>query len=138
MKVILSKCGNNCNLCPAHQNNIDKYDKREISAGWLKYHGFQKPENQIGCVGCLNNGKQDRDNCPIRNCCDNNGLKNCGYCREMLINGKFCHILQNDIEVIEDALTRNKDIPEKDYDIFFKPYLITPVLLEIYNDNFGK
>jgi len=56
----------------------------------------------------------------------------------MFIDGEICYILKNDIDAIEDALAQNMNIPEKDYNMFFKPYLIKPVLLEIHNEYFDN
>ena len=126
-KPILSKCGNRCDLCPAYCKNIDKFDKQKISDGWFKYHGFRKPAEDIGCVGCLNKGKHDREDCPIKECAEKRNLKSCGCCNDL-----FCDFLKSDMRVVEGALKKHSNISQEDYDMFFKPYLIRPILTEIH------
>ena len=129
MEEILSKCGNRCDLCPAYCKNIDKFDKQKISDGWFKYHGFRKPAEDIGCAGCLNKGKHDREGCPIKGCAEKRDLKSCGCCNDL-----FCDLLKSDMCVVEGALKKHGNLSQEDYDIFFKPYLIRPILMEIHKD----
>ena len=131
-EATVSKCGNRCDLCPANYKNINKFDRQKISDGWFKYHGFRKPADEIGCVGCLNKGKHDREDCPIKECAEKRGLENCGYCDDL-----FCDFLESDMGVVEGALKEHSNISQEDYDMFFKPYLIRSVLMEIHK-NFNK
>ena len=126
-EAIISKCGNRCDLCPANYKNIDKFDKQKISDGWFKYHGNRKPADDRGCVGCLNKGKHDRKDCPIKECAEKRNLKSCGCCNDL-----FCDFLKSDMHVVEGALKKHSNISQEDYDMFFKPYLIRPILTEIH------
>jgi hypothetical protein len=127
MEKMIAKCGNRCDLCPAYYKNIDSFDKQKISDGWFKYHGFRKPADNIGCVGCLNEGKHDRENCPIKECADKRNLENCGHCADLI-----CDLLKHDMDIIEGAVKKHKNISKNDYNNFLRPYKNRDILIEIH------
>lgn len=110
MPEILTRCGNRCDLCPAYRENIQpETKKREISDGWFRYFGFRIPPDQIECAGCLNKGKHPDANCPVRPCADCDAFG--------------CDKLKSRMEFVETVLPKFDAIPEKDFRIFFLPYL---------------
>jgi hypothetical protein len=118
MQEIISRCGYRCDLCPAYEPNIKSLDGRKrVSAGWLKYFGFRTSPEEIGCVGCLNEGKQAYEGCPVRPCVLERGLLNCAYCSEF-----GCDTLRPIMDFAEQLAERFKDMPEEDYEMFVRPY----------------
>lgn len=119
MGNLIACCGNRCDLCPSYFPNLKKYKKSDITNGWLRHHNYERDPDSIGCVGCLINGKHDRENCPIKICCESRDYDNCSECPDMI-----CDLLKNDINVLESAKKRFSDMPEKDYRMFFYPYQV--------------
>lgn len=118
MAEVLSRCGYRCDLCPAYEPNIKSLaDKQRVSAGWLKYFGFDTPPEEIGCVGCLNEGKQAYASCPVRPCVLEKGLENCAFCSEF-----GCDKLLPIMEFSEKLTENFKNMPKEDYELFVRPY----------------
>ena len=119
MEEILSKCGYRCDLCPAYDPNISELtDKQKISDGWFQYFGFRIFPEDIGCVGCLNEGKHADVDCPVRPCVIEKGIEHCACCENF-----GCEKLKSRMDFAEEKLKNFPDISEKEHTLFFKPYL---------------
>lgn len=70
MEQMLAYCGNRCDLCPVYDENLASsvLDRAQISDGLFQYFGFRIPPQEIGCVGCKNEGKHADPECPVRPC----------------------------------------------------------------------
>ncbi len=117
-------------MCPAYRKNVDKFDKHAIANGWFKYHsngrGYKYPVEEIECVGCLCEGHHTRKGCPIRKCVLEKNIENCGHCADLI-----CDLLKHDMDIIEGAIKKHKNISENDYNNFLRPYKNRDVLIEI-------
>jgi len=128
MTEILTRCGYRCDLCPAYDENLKaSADRQQISGGWFKYFGFQIPPEEIGCVGCLNEGKHADADCPVRPCVIERKLENCAHCDSF----DGCEKLKTRMEFVEARLKELGEIPEEDYRLFIEPYLSKARLLQI-------
>lgn len=122
-KVILSRCGNRCDLCLAYKDNIAKHDQRALlSDTWFKIYGFRIPPEEIYCDGCLADCKSEsyqliNEQCPVRQCVIGKGLENCSQCNEYP-----CEKFQQRVVISENLLENNPDISKHEYTIGIKPY----------------
>lgn len=134
MSEIMGLCGYRCDLCPAYNDNIkDKDNRQEISEGWKRYFEFEIPSEEIGCVGCINEGKHADADCPVRPCALEKKVENCTQCDDFI-----CEKLRGRIEFAEKLLEKYaNNVPEEDYRLFFEPYLSRKRLLNI-RDKIGK
>ena len=127
MPEVLSRCGYRCDLCPAYEANIKSLtDKQRVSAGWTKYFGFKSSPEEIGCAGCLNDGKHAYESCPVRPCVLEKGLQNCALCSDF-----SCDKLRPLMDFADQLAGKFKDMPEEDYEIFVLPYKSKERLLGI-------
>ncbi len=122
-KKILSRCGYRCDLCLAYKENIEKDDRRDqLSDGWHKYFGFRIPADEIYCEGCITSDSDEADlidkNCPVRPCVIDKDIENCSECEDYI-----CEKLESRSVSYED-IEKDHDgkIPEKDRELFIKPY----------------
>lgn len=125
----ISMCGNRCDLCLLYKGNVGRTSLKNINRGFSMYHGFTVKSNDIGCAGCKVQGKQCREDCPIRKCCASRKYDSCAYCHEL-----FCDLLKSDIQAVQNALNGVYNISREDYDAFFKPYEVVKNLNNIKND----
>lgn len=134
MSEIVALCGYRCDLCPAYNENIKNKDNRqEISEGWKKYFEFEIPSEEIGCVGCLSEGKHADADCPVRPCALEKKVENCAQCDDFI-----CEKLRSRVESVEKLLEkRANNVPEEDYRLFFEPYLSRSRLLNT-RDKIGR
>lgn len=116
---IPGRCGCcRCDLCPAYNGNIKSFaDRQRVSEGWLRYFGLDIPPEEVGCVGCLNDGKLMDATCPIRPCVLGTGIGNCALC-----DAFTCDNLKSLLEFVEKAAASHRDAPEEDYNAFIRPY----------------
>jgi hypothetical protein len=118
MEEILTRCGFRCDLCPAYDGNLRTVDdRRKISDGWFKYYGFRIAAEEIGCVGCWNEGKHADTQCPIRPCVIEYNLENCAYCKDF-----GCEKLKSRMDAIDAIEKKFPDLPADDYNLFIRPY----------------
>lgn len=118
MREVLSRCGYRCDLCPAYEPNLKTLaDRQRISEGWLKYFGFRIAPEEVGCVGCLNQGKHAYENCPVRPCVVQRGLQNCAHCDNF-----GCEKLQPIMEFAKQLGKQFENMPAEDYVLFVHPY----------------
>ena len=84
-----------CKALEATQKNDDNLRKM-VAEDWSKiFNGEIKPED-INCTGCKSNGVQFAHcgECKIRECAEEKGLENCGFCGEFPC-GELDFILEN-------------------------------------------
>ena len=134
MSEIMGLCGYRCDLCPAYNDNINNNDNRqEISRGWKRYFEFEIPPEEIGCVGCIGEGKHADADCPVRPCALEKKVENCAQCDDFI-----CEKLRGRVKFAEKLLEkRTNNAPGRDYRLFFEPYLSRKRLLNI-RDRIGK
>ena len=129
MHEIIARCGNRCNLCPLYRENFNPAEIEEVNERLYKYHHASqgpRPQYTKGCDGCLSEGYIAREGCAIRECATRKGFRTCIDCPDL-----FCDLLKADMEVVEGALARRRDnMPQEDYDRYFKPFLIREVLTQ--------
>lgn len=120
-KEILGRCGCcRCDLCPAYNGNIKSFaDRQRVSEGWLEYFGLNMLPEEVGCSGCLGEGKLMRTNagCPIRSCVRQRGIERCELC-----DNPACGKLKSLLESIERAVRDHQGMSESDYDAFIRPF----------------
>ncbi len=134
MSEIMGLCGYRCDLCPAYNDNINNnHNRQEISRGWKRYFGFEIPAEEIGCVGCIAEGKHADADCPVRPCALKKKVENCAQCDDFI-----CEKLRSRVEFAEKLLEKwANNVPEGDYRLFFEPYLSRNRLLNT-RDEIGK
>ena len=116
---ILTACGYRCDLCPAYEKNITgPEDLKTIRSGWRAYFGFDIPEDRIACAGCLNEGTHADSDCPIRPCALERGMRTCAECPDF-----GCERLKSRMGFVESVIPKFKNIPEKDFELYLRPYL---------------
>ncbi len=85
---MIAFCGIVCSDCRAliaTQTN-DGELKKEVAKAWSTKKETLKPED-ISCEGCLTTGQRLFKfcrTCEVRRCGYENGVENCGYCREFV------------------------------------------------------
>jgi hypothetical protein len=127
MQEVLSRCGYRCDLCPAYEPNLKSFaDKQRASAGWSKYFGFKISPEEIGCAGCLNDGKHAYESCPVRPCALERGLQNCAFCSDF-----GCEKLQPLMDFADQLAGKVNEIPEEEYELFVRPYKNRERLLKL-------
>ncbi len=120
-KGVLTRCGYRCDLCLAYRPNIEKNDRRQLlSDGWHRYFGFRIPSADIICDGCMSsdNPRLIDKNCPVRPCVIAKGLENCANCKEYVCD----KLKERIVDPAEVKRRYGRPIPEKDYELFIKPY----------------
>ena len=128
MEPIIAKCGYRCDLCPVYKTNLKSdADKQQMCDAWAKYLGSKaQPEEITGCKGCQAEGNQGDENCPVRPCAVAKGLANCAYCGDFA-----CDKLKERMNLVEEKVKDQSNIPEEDYDLFIKPFISKDCLLKI-------
>lgn len=127
MEPIISKCGYRCDLCPAYETNItSEADKQKMSDAWKKYCGFDVPAEAIkSCPGCEDAGGDET--CTVRPCAIEKNKENCAHCEHFV-----CDKLKPKMDFVEQNVKVNlSDIPEKDYNLFIKPFISKECLQKI-------
>lgn len=127
MEQIISKCGYRCDLCPAYEANLKSdADKQRMSDAWEKYCGFQVPPEQIKrCPGCAVSGADPT--CTVRPCAIEKNVENCAHCEQF-----GCDKLMPKINFVEENVKVDlSDIPEKDFNLFIKPFVSKESLSKI-------
>lgn len=125
---ILGRCGYRCDLCPAYQPNIKSMaDKQKVRDGWAEYLDFHISAEEVGCVGCWNEGRHAYGSCPVRPCVIQRGIENCALCADFA-----CDKLQSTMEFGEQLASEFPDMPETDYDLFCLPYRGKERLIRIH------
>ena len=125
---ILTLCGYRCDLCQFYTKNIkSEKDKERVSQDFNRIFGYDiKPEN-VECVGCKNEGKHVAASCSVRSCALEKGIENCAHCSEFI-----CNKLESKINFTEKFLRNNKkQLSDKDFQLYVKPYESRERLLEI-------
>jgi len=91
MTKITSRCGLDCDVCPAHivtiknddslrQKTADDWNKKYNAAGRIPI-----TKDDINCLGCLSltdSVYKHCKECGVRICAIEKGIKNCGECAE--------------------------------------------------------
>jgi hypothetical protein len=129
-KEILTRCGFRCDLCPAYEKNVSgPEDLAAIRSGWHTYFGFDVPEEQIACVGCRNEGSHADADCPVRPCAIERRMETCAECPDF-----GCGKLKSRMDFAESAIPKFRNIPERDFERYFRPYLSRERLEQIRRD----
>lgn len=128
MNPIIAKCGYRCDLCPAFESNLgSEADKQRMSEALAKYYNCTLPPEQIRpCKGCQAASEAPDSDCQVYPCVKARGLDNCGQCPEF-----GCAKLKTRMDVVEHCLRQHPDVPQADYDRFFRPYLSRGTLMDV-------
>ena len=128
MDPIVSKCGYRCDLCLCFEANLkDDSDKQQFSDALAKYYNYTLPTDQIRpCKGCQAADGPPDTNCQVYPCVQAKGIDNCGQCPDF-----GCDKLKTRMDTVEECLKNHPDIPQADYDKFFRPYLSRGVLMDV-------
>ncbi len=133
MHGIVAKCGNRCDQCLLYIENFNVAESDAINAGLYKYHHNSTgtpPHYQRACDGCLSGGCLARQDCPIRKCVEQRGLRTCAECEEL-----FCDLLEADMQIIEGTLAQYEgSLSQEDYDRYFRPFLIRKTLTRLRSE----
>jgi hypothetical protein len=130
MEPIVAKCGYRCDLCLSHEANLKSdEDRLRMSDAMLKYYQVKlAPEAIKPCKGCLASRKPPDKECPVWYCVEEKGIENCGHCEDF-----GCDNLKERMDTVESFLEKASNVPQEDYQLFFKPYLSRATLMEIRN-----
>jgi hypothetical protein len=125
---ILTLCGYRCDLCQFYAKNVkSQKDKERVSRDFNRIFGYDTKPEDVGCVGCKNEGKHADPGCIVRPCALKKGVENCAHCSEFI-----CDKLKPKINFTEEFLRNNKKpLSEKDFQSYIKPYQSRERLLEI-------
>ena len=110
MEKIIAFCGIECTGCPAyiaHQTD-DNELRKKTAEEWSKAFGMEIPPEAINCVGCLApTGVKISycQECAIRKCAQEKGVKNCAYCSDYV-----CDQLEKWFKNVPDAKKRLDDM----------------------------
>lgn len=127
---ILTRCGFRCDICPAYEKNIQGQEElKTIRSGWRSYFGFDIPEDRIACVGCLNEGRHADADCPVRPCAVERRIQTCADCPDF-----ECERLKSRMDFAESVIPKFRNIPERDFERYFRPYLSRERLERIRRD----
>jgi hypothetical protein len=128
MEPIIAKCGYRCDLCPAYKANLRSYfDKQRMSQALSKYYHIELPVEQIrSCLGCQFANESPDKECPVFPCAREKDLPTCGHCPDF-----GCDKLKQRMDVVEQCLAQQSEVPQEDFDLYFKPYLSRTLLTEI-------
>jgi hypothetical protein len=127
---ILARCGFRCDLCPAYEKNGSGPEElTAIRSGWRSYFGFDVPEEQIACAGCLNEGRHPDADCPVRPCAIERRMETCADCPDF-----GCGKLKSRMDFAESAMTKFRIVPDRDFRSFFLPYLSRERLERIHQN----
>jgi len=113
-----------------HETNLKcEGDKRRMSEALAKYYDCGlAPEMIHPCKGCASTQKAPDKGCKVFPCVRRKRLENCGSCPRF----GSCDKLKTRMDVVEKCLKKHLNVPQKDYDLFFRPYLSRTVLTEIH------
>jgi len=128
MEHIVAKCGYRCDLCLAYEANLNgDADRQRMSEALAKYYNYTIPPEQIRpCQGCGATAEAPDPNCQVFPCLVARGLDNCGQCPDF-----GCEKLKTRMDTVEECLKRCPDVPKKDYEQFFRPYLSRGTLMDV-------
>lgn len=128
MDPIVSKCGYRCDLCLAFEANFQgPADPQRMSEALAKYYNCTLAPEQIRpCRGCRDAKEPPDEDCQVYPCVRAKGLDNCGQCPEF-----GCEKLKTRMDTVEACLKKCPDVPQADYDQFFRPYLSRGTLMDI-------
>lgn len=131
MEGMLSKCGYRCNRCLAYEANFKgEVDQKRMSDALAKYYDFEIPPEEVkACRGCQASETPPDSNCPVFPCARERGLETCGHCPDF-----GCDKLKQRMDVVEKCLEKHSDMPQEDFDTFFKPYLSRRILEQIHQN----
>jgi hypothetical protein len=124
MKEKMAFCGYRCDLCPVHKDNVKRIGKDEVKAGFVKYFNHELDfDASDGCKGCPEDGDP---NCTVKTCAKEKGSENCASCEEFP-----CENVQGKMDVIDKYFDDVSALPERDQELFVKPYQSKQRLQEI-------
>mgnify|MGYP006281973001 FL=1 len=125
---IIAKCGYRCDLCMAFEANLKRdADRRRMSEALATYYNFQiAPEMIQPCKGCVQAEETPDKDCQVFPCVRDKGLAHCGQCPDF-----GCDRLKTRMDVVEQMLGKHLNIPDEDYQLFFRPYLSRATFAEI-------
>ena len=128
MEPIIAKCGYRCDLCAAFEENLGgEADRKQMSEALAKYYNYALPPEQIRpCKGCRDAQEAPDTNCQVHPCVTAKGLDNCGQCPDF-----GCEKLKTRMDTVEECLRQHPDLPQADYDAFFRPYLSRGLMMDI-------
>lgn len=87
MEKMIAYCGLVCTNCPTYLATLNDDDeaREKTAAFYSEKFGFNLRPEEINCDGCLSESGiliSYCQECEIRKCCREKGLKNCAYCNE--------------------------------------------------------
>ena len=103
MEKMISYCGLDCSGCPAYiaTMNDDDAMRKKTAEQWSKDYGADIKPEHVNCVGCIvTDGRHigHWDECEMRKCGQEKGVKNCAYCDEFA-----CEKLAKFFEAVPNA-----------------------------------
>lgn len=133
MQPHIAKCGYRCDLCPAFKAELTNADKQDFSRAFKQYYGCEVPPEQIHtCTGCQSSDIPNDKECPVFPCVKEKGIDNCAYCDDF-----GCDKLKQRMDVVEEIHQKQEEIPQEDFEKYFKPFLSRQTLMEIRQES-GK
>lgn len=129
MEPIIAKCGYRCDQCPAYEANLkNDLDRQRMSQALSKYYHFEIPAEQIQpCKGCRCATESPDKDCPVFPCARERGMQTCGHCPDF-----GCDKLKQRMDIVEQCLLQQPEVPQEDFELYFKPYLSRKLLTEIH------
>src|SRR3989304_4037641 len=127
MKAHIAKCGYRCDLCSAFKPALTDADKQDISRAFRQYYGMQiRPEDVKTCTGCQSSDIPNDKECPVFPCVMEKGIDNCAFCDDF-----GCDKLKQRMDIVKQIKKNTKDVPNDDFEKYFKPYLCRQTLMDI-------
>ena len=132
MKERISFCGYRCELCPAYKDNINcDDDRKKVSDGWFKHHGFRISPEEIYCDGCRaddsSNPRRIDSECKVRPCALKRNLPNCAHCDDFMCD----KLAQKIIDTQKIAERVGGTIAPEDCELFVEPYDSARILADV-------
>jgi hypothetical protein len=129
MDNMIGYCGYNCGICAARSD--DPSLKRKLVDGWRKIFGYEMyTVENVGCDGCLNNGKIADKNCKVRPCAIKKGVKNCIFCDDFPCD-KIKNLITSKDRMLVCCYPHTSSITEEEYNLCLRQFDNTSRLVKM-------
>jgi hypothetical protein len=129
LKEMIGYCGYSCHLCGARSK--DPKTRQQLVDGWRKYFGHQNyTAENVQCDGCRSKGRHADQQCTVRPCAEEKGIKSCAVCDEFAC-AKIRPLLASREGLLCYGLPRIAGLTEDEYNLCMRQFEGLPNLIRI-------